>query len=108
MTRAHPAPRDLRARWRAQGTWTDESLLDRFDAAPHDRLAIVDGDVRCTIGDLRTVAHGYTSTLLDLGVRPGDIVCFQLPNWWEAVAFCWAVWRGGAIASPITPTLRAR
>ena len=34
--------------------------------------------------------------------------CWQLPNWWEAVVFCWAVWRCGAIASPITPTLRAR
>ncbi len=33
-------------------------------------------------------------------------MCFQLPNWWEAVAFCWAVWRCGAIASPITPALR--
>ena len=108
MTRAHPAPRPLRARWRAQGIWTDETLLDRLDAAPDNRLAIVDGDVRGTIGDLRTAVNGYTSTLHELGVRPGEIVCFQLPNWWEAVAFCWAVWRCGAIASPITPTLRAR
>jgi cyclohexanecarboxylate-CoA ligase len=40
-------------------------------------------------------------------VTAGDIVAWQLPNWWEAVVFCWAVWRCGAIASPITPTLRA-
>ncbi|MDQ1455407.1 MAG: cyclohexanecarboxylate-CoA ligase, partial [Actinomycetota bacterium] len=106
MTRAHPAPRQLGARWRAQGIWTDETLLDRFDAAPEAQLAIVDGDVRSTIGNLRAVAQGYAATLHDLGVRPGDIVCWQLPNWWEAVAFCWGVWRCGAIASPITPTLR--
>jgi cyclohexanecarboxylate-CoA ligase len=30
-----------------------------------------------------------------------------LPNWWDAVVLCWAIWRAGAIASPITPTLRA-
>jgi cyclohexanecarboxylate-CoA ligase len=106
VTRAHPAPRQLGARWRAQGIWTDETLLDRFDAAPEAQLAIVDGDVRSTIGNLRAVAQGYAATLHDLGVRPGDIVCWQLPNWWEAVAFCWGVWRCGAIASPITPTLR--
>jgi cyclohexanecarboxylate-CoA ligase len=106
VTRAHPAPRQLGAHWRAQRIWTDETLLDRFDAAPEAQLAIVDGDVRSTIGDLRAVAQGYAATLHDLGVRPGDIVCWQLPNWWEAVAFCWGVWRCGAIASPITPTLR--
>ena len=42
------------------------------------------------------------------GVRPGDVVAWQLPNWWEAFVFCWAIWRCGAISSPITPTLRAR
>src|SRR5205823_7533474 len=106
VTRAHPAPRQLGAHWRAQRIWTDETLLDRLDAAPEAQLAIVDGDVRSTIGDLRAVAQGYAATLHDLGVRPGDIVCWQLPNWWEAVAFCWGVWRCGAIASPINPTVR--
>jgi cyclohexanecarboxylate-CoA ligase len=33
------------------------------------------------------------------------VVAWQLPNWWEAVVLCWAVWRCGAVASPITPTL---
>ena len=43
-----------------------------------------------------------------MGVRPGTVVAWQLPNWWEGVVLCWAVWRCGAIVSPITPSLRAR
>jgi len=104
----HTAPSELRARWRASGAWTDETLLDRFAAADLTHLAIVDDDLRVTVGDLDRVADLHAAHLWALGVRPGDFVAWQLPNWWEAVAFCWAVWRCGAIASPITTTLGPR
>ena len=34
MSRAHPAPPEVQAEWRALGVWTDETLLDRLAAAP--------------------------------------------------------------------------
>jgi cyclohexanecarboxylate-CoA ligase len=102
----HPVPSELQQRWRASGTWTDETLLDRLDAADAGHLAIVDGDVRMTIDDLRAGVDHVAGALWARGVRPGDVVCWQLPNWWDAVVFCWGVWRCGAVASPITPTLR--
>jgi cyclohexanecarboxylate-CoA ligase len=104
----HPAPEEVRARWRATGAWTDETLLDRLADAPGEHLALVDGATRLTVDDLRAAAGGYAARLASLGVGPGDVVCWQLPNWWEAVALCWAVWMRGAVASPITPTLRTR
>lgn len=104
----HPAPETARARWRATGAWTGETLLDRLATADADHLAIVDGDTRLTIADLRSAAAAYAADLTARGIGSGDIVCWQLPNWWEAVAFCWGVWYCGALASPITPTLRAR
>jgi cyclohexanecarboxylate-CoA ligase len=103
-----PVPAELEARWRASGAWTDEHLLDRFAAADPAHVAIVDGDVRLTVGDLDRVASVYASRLWHSGVRPGDVVAWQLPNWWEAVALCWGIWRCGAVASPITPTLGVR
>jgi cyclohexanecarboxylate-CoA ligase len=103
-----PVPPEVQARWRADGAWTDETLLDRLAAAHEERLAIVDGDLRLTVGDLERVSATYAAHLWRLGVRPGDPVAWQLPNWWEAVAFCWAIWRCGAIAIPITPTLGVR
>jgi non-ribosomal peptide synthetase component E (peptide arylation enzyme) len=54
VNRAHPAPDELQARWRAQHIWTDETLLDRLDAVDGDTLAVVDGDTRLTVDDLRT------------------------------------------------------
>ncbi len=107
MKPAHPAPIDVQQRWRAHGVWTDETLLDRLDAAPGGHCAIVDGDVRMTIDDLRATSARLAGMLHARGVRAGDVVAWQLPNWWEGVALCWAIWRCGAVASPITPTLRA-
>jgi cyclohexanecarboxylate-CoA ligase len=103
---SHPAPADIQARWRAAGIWRDETLLDRFANAAGDHLALVDGDIRITIDDLRDAAARLAAQLVARGVQPGDVVCWQLPNWWDAVALCWAIWRAGAIASPVTPTLR--
>jgi cyclohexanecarboxylate-CoA ligase len=102
------APAELQAQWRRTGAWTDETLLDRFRAADPIDVALVDGDLRVTVGDLDRVSAAYASHLWRVGVRPGDIVAWQLPNWWEAAAFCWAIWRCGAIASPITPSLGVR
>ena len=104
--RPHPTPFELQVRWRATGTWTDETLLDRLERAG-DHLAVVDGSLRKTIRDLRVESEVVATALRSLDVQPGDVVCWQLPNWWEAITFCWGVWRCGAVASPITPTLRA-
>jgi cyclohexanecarboxylate-CoA ligase len=103
----HPAPVDLQARWHEDGDWTGETLLTRLDGADGNHLAIVDGATRRTIADLRAEAANVAAELRARGVQPGDIVCWQLPNWWEGVTFCWGVWLCGAVASPITPTLRA-
>jgi len=105
VTRAHPAPAELRARWRAQHVWTDETLLDRLASMPGDALAIVDGDVRLTVSDVRARSRAVADALSERGIGPGSVVALQLPNWWEAVVLCWAIWRVGAVASPITPTL---
>jgi cyclohexanecarboxylate-CoA ligase len=108
MTGEHPAPAEVQAQWRASGAWTDETLLDRLARADGAQLAIVDGDVRLTIEDVREQSARVADGLREAGVVPGTVIAMQLPNWWEAVVLCWAAWRCGAIVSPITPTLRAR
>jgi cyclohexanecarboxylate-CoA ligase len=108
MTRSHPAPPEVQAEWRARGAWTNETLLERLARADGTRLAIVDGDTRLTVDDVRVRSAELAAGLRQLGVGPGDVVAWQLPNWWEGVVLCWAVWRCGAVVSPITPSLRAR
>jgi cyclohexanecarboxylate-CoA ligase len=104
----HAAPSEVQARWRASGAWTDETLLDRLARADRQREALVDGDLPITVGDLDLASRVHAAHLRQLGIGPGDVVTWQLPNWWEAIAFCWGIWRVGAIASPITPSLGPR
>jgi cyclohexanecarboxylate-CoA ligase len=99
------------ARWRALGAWDGGTLLDHLDDAVRshaDEVAIVDGEERLTLGALAARAAGAATALGRAGVGPGDVVCAQLPNWWEAVVVAWAVLRTGAVLSPLTPTLRER
>jgi cyclohexanecarboxylate-CoA ligase len=108
MTRPHPAPPEVQAEWRALGVWTDETLLDRLANVAGTSLAIVDGEQHLTVDDLRARSTDVASALWEMGVRPGAVIAWQLPNWWEGVVLCWAAWRCGAVVSPITPSLRAR
>jgi cyclohexanecarboxylate-CoA ligase len=109
LPRRHPAPVEVRDGWRAAGAWTDETLLDRFaSTAVRDdgRELIVDRDVRLNGRAVRRHAAQVAAALRADGLGPGDVVVYQLPNWWEAVALAWGILTVGAIASPLTPTLR--
>ena len=92
MTRAHPAPPEVQADWRALGVWTDETLLDRLARADGDRAR--DRRRRHAPDGRRPARRGRPRSRPrcgDAGVRPGDVVAWQLPNWWEGVVLCWAV-----------------
>ena len=104
-----PVPESVRARWRASGAWTDETLLDRLAARePLDehRELIVDREHRLTGADLRIRAARAAAALRAEGIGAGDVVVYQLPNWWECAALAWGILLAGAVASPLTPTLR--
>ena len=104
-----PVPEAVRERWRAAGAWTDETLIDRYDtraAQDAERELIVDRDRRLTGSDLRVRAARVAAALSSEGIGPGDVVFYQLPNWWESAALAWGIVLAGAVASPLTPTLR--
>ncbi|HET9770233.1 MAG TPA: AMP-binding protein, partial [Acidimicrobiia bacterium] len=46
--------------------------------------------------------------LVELNVAPGEVVSFQLPNWWQVAALHLACVRIGAVANPIITILRRR
>jgi cyclohexanecarboxylate-CoA ligase len=115
MTARHPnevrpaVPEAARARWRAAGAWTGETLLDRLianAARDADRELIVDHERRLTGHDVRAQAARVATALRAEDIGTGDVVVYQLPNWWESVALAWGILLAGAIASPLTPTLR--
>ena len=56
---------------------------------------------RGTLGDVDALARQVAAGMRARGVRPGDAIAFQLPNWLEAAATFYAVAYLGAVVVPI-------
>jgi acyl-CoA synthetase (AMP-forming)/AMP-acid ligase II len=100
-------PARLRERYLAEGWWTEETLgalVDERLAAVPDAGIHIWSDVRPwhgTYADVRTDARRLVTFLADAGIRPGDVVAFQLPNWREAVVAFYGLAMGGFVLAPI-------
>jgi cyclohexanecarboxylate-CoA ligase len=109
------SPADRRARHEASGEWPQPSLSAMLDArlpADADRVFIIEGlregGRQFTYGDLRRRADRMTVALTRLGLRPGEVVSWQLPNWFEGAALAVAIDRLGAVSNPIITIYRER
>src|SRR3954469_146261 len=103
--------------YRRSGWWRDRTLADDFldaSAARPDRAAVVtyrtgrSEPETVTFRQLRRYVDRFAGGLLELGVRPGDVVSMQLPNGWEFVALSLACARVGAVVNPLVPIFRHR
>jgi acyl-CoA synthetase len=100
-------PADLRRRYREAGHWNDETLgafLHRLvDARPRlgFRIWSRTRPFEDELGRVYRRALGLAAGLRRLGVGPGDVVAFQLPNWTEAAETFYGVAALGATLVPI-------
>lgn len=95
--------------FRERGWWRDGSaaaLLDRWAEETPTRRFVSDGTVELDFATLRRQAHGLGATLLRRGVRPGDRVAVQLPNWAEFAVAYFALAGIGAVMVPIMTVQR--
>ena len=81
-------------------------LLRRYPAADPDAAAVADAEYQVTASQLIAAVAGQQVRLRRAGVRRGDVVCAQLPNWWESVAIAHAVWGLGAVLCPVPVNFR--
>jgi cyclohexanecarboxylate-CoA ligase len=102
---------------RSRGIWTNRVITDYFDRWVADRpdataiIAFRDEDATTTRLTWRELAQAVTAIahgLAACGVAKGDVVSFQLPNWWEFVAVHLACVRIGAVSNPLMPIFRHR
>ena len=97
--------------YRAQGAWRNETLPARFASvcgtAP-DRVALVDDGVSLTFPEAAERVERLAGHLGALGIGPGDVVSWQLPNWWEAAVLHHAALRIGALPNPLNMIFRGR
>ena len=103
-------PTELAEGYRRAGYWRGETLVDRFDAtcAEHAaRTALLDGEAQLRFEQVaecvERVAQWF-ATMTD----PGDIVAWQLPNWWEAVVVHHAAIAAGCVSNPLNPAWHER
>src|SRR5262249_52796339 len=77
-----------------------------------DRVYLIegerDGGREWTFRDLARRADRMAVALRRLGVRAGDVVSWQLPNWVEVPALAVAIDRLGAVSNPIITIYRER
>jgi cyclohexanecarboxylate-CoA ligase len=108
---------ELVRHYRSNGWWRDTTFLDDLAESvrlrPDEPVLIngrtADGTVRVvTYREFDQLTRRIAGGLDDFGVRSGDVVAFQLPDWWETAALLLACLRVGAVAQPIVPQLRAR
>jgi fatty-acyl-CoA synthase len=70
-----------------------------------DRELVIGGAQRLTYGQVAEQVSGLATSLADLGIRPGDRIAVDLPNWPEWVISMLASARLGATVVPIDPAL---
>ena len=101
----------------SRGLWLDRLPVDDLDEAIRDgaeRTAFVGWnsaqgrEIRLSYAELGQRVDKIALGLLDRGVGRGDVVAFQLPNWWEFTGLFYACNRIGAVANPLMPIFRQR
>jgi cyclohexanecarboxylate-CoA ligase len=98
-------------RYTSQGFWLDRVITDDLDdvaARTPDKVAAIDPRAQITYGELKRLADRAALGLLELGIQPGDVVSFQLPNWIEFLVIHFAATRIGAVNNPLIPIYRDR
>lgn len=105
---------DLVSQYRREGLWIDSTLGRELEAGLRRNAAVdyrIWSDVRpheTTFGEIHERALRIASGFADLGIGPGDVISFQLPNWIEAVETFLATMFLGAISVPIVQIYGAK
>jgi acyl-CoA synthetase (AMP-forming)/AMP-acid ligase II len=106
MSRWDPA---MAAEAVANGDWPNLTVaqfaLRRATGTP-ERIQLIDGDLALSCAELYGRAQRLAGYFLSIGLAPGDVVSFQLPNWWEACVIDLAASMTGVVTNPIVPINR--
>jgi acyl-CoA synthetase (AMP-forming)/AMP-acid ligase II len=95
-------------RFKGSPHWRGRTVADcAVTVAEHDpkRAVFFGDDPVYTAEQLVRDAHALAASLIELDVRPGEIVSFQLPNWPEAAVIDVACAMIGAVLTPIAQML---
>lgn len=97
-------PASHHRRYAGTGCWAGRTIgelaIDRAMREP-DATVFLGDPARPTYATLAADAEALAVALTDLGLAPGDVIGFQLPNWYEAAVVNLAAAMGGLVVNPI-------
>ncbi len=96
-------------RYAASGLWDTRTIAQQAEALAQEDpgfVALVDGEVRVTRAQAVADAEALSVALHARGLRPGDVLAFQVPNWHEALIINLAAAMSGLVVNPIVPIYR--
>jgi non-ribosomal peptide synthetase component E (peptide arylation enzyme) len=98
------------AEFRKAGYWSDDTfpaVIDRWADQDPRHPYLSDGTSALTYGQFREQAWNLAANLAGRGIRRGDRVAVQLPNWNEFFLVYAACARLGAVVIPVVTVYRA-
>jgi acyl-CoA synthetase (AMP-forming)/AMP-acid ligase II len=104
-----PIPAPHQRAFAGKGLWDERTIADLADArtaSDPDFAAFVEGDAVMTRAQLLAEATALAAALHERGLRMGDVVAFQVPNWREAAVINLAAAMSGLVVNPIVPIYR--
>jgi len=97
------------AAYASTGLWDERTVTQQAialaDAEP-DFVAFVEGEERVTRAAIVADAEALSAAMHQRGLRPGDVIAFQVPNWCEAAVINLAAALSGLVVNPIVPIYR--
>lgn len=97
------------AAYAGTGVWDERTLADQAielaDAEP-DFVVLVDGAIEVTRQQAVEDAKALSAAMHARGLRPGDVIGLQVPNWREAMVINLAAAMSGLVINPIVPIYR--
>ncbi|GAK06762.1 LOW QUALITY PROTEIN: long-chain-fatty-acid-CoA ligase [Geomicrobium sp. JCM 19038] len=104
----HVPPKTLQ---KYEKVWPNKTILDYLKQCVENspnKEAIIDGRSRYTYSELSKKVERVALGLYHYGLRKGDVISVQLPNWNEFVIVHYAATMLGAITNPLIPIYRDR
>lgn len=81
-------------------------ILERSAAEVPDKIAVVDGTVRKTFGELNALVDALAAGLAGLGLKKGDRTAIYMPNSLELIVAFYALQKLGVIVAWVNPIYR--
>lgn len=97
------------AAYAGTGVWDERTIAEQATAladANPEFVVLVEGEASVTRGQAVTDAEALSAAMHARGLRPGDVVAFQVPNWREAMVINLAAAMSGLVVNPIVPIYR--